>query len=535
MIRRKILGAALAATTLALAPASAFAGNGHGNGDHGQHGNSCGHGDNGHGHGHDQQIKHVLMLSLDGFHPFDLDNYVAAHPSSTLASLVQRGVKYSNASTVAPSDSFPGTLAMMTGGTPATTGVYYDNGYSTVLSPPGSDCSTRGTPVTYKENINFSKNSGSTAADINPDKLPRDPDNGCTPVYPHQFLKVNTIFEVAHEAGLRTAIADKHPAYEMLNGPSGVGVDDFYGPEFNSAKKDIGLIIANDELKVVAVLNQIDGLDHTGTQQVGVPAIFGMNFQTPNIAQKFSGYSDPLGLYPNDVAVIGANAGNPPGLVQALDYVDAALGRMVAELDAQGLTDSTMIIVGAKHGNSPVDVTTLRNINDETELAPLVNSFQPGLVAQLTPDTAALIWLNDKSQTDAMANFLRANASALGARRVYAGNEINTMYNGQLAGNPTRRPDVIIDTEPGVIYAGVGSKITEHGGFHAEDFEVALLVVNPGQRGGTTVRAPVSVRQIAPTVLSALGLNPRALQAVRIEHTRDLPGLRLQGDHGHGW
>ena len=35
-------------------------------------------------------------------------------------------------------------------------------------------------------------------------------------------------------AGLRTAWTDKHPSYEWTNGPSGKGVDDFYGPEINS-------------------------------------------------------------------------------------------------------------------------------------------------------------------------------------------------------------------------------------------------------------------------------------------------------------
>ena len=70
---------------------------------------------------------------------------------------------------------------------------------------------------------------------------------------------------MAHAAGLRTAVADKHPSYEILAGPSGTGIDDFYGPEFNSAKADITKIMANDELKVDAVLNQIDGLNHQGT------------------------------------------------------------------------------------------------------------------------------------------------------------------------------------------------------------------------------------------------------------------------------
>lgn len=35
-------------------------------------------------------------------------------------------------------------------------------------------------------------------------------------------------------SGKRTAWSDKHPAYDILNGPSGAGIDDFYAPEINS-------------------------------------------------------------------------------------------------------------------------------------------------------------------------------------------------------------------------------------------------------------------------------------------------------------
>src|SRR5262245_42396976 len=72
------------------------------------------------------KVSHVLLLSLDGFHDFDLTNYVTAHPGSALAQVVARGRRYLNASAQVPSDSFPGTLAMTTGGSPSSTGVYYD-------------------------------------------------------------------------------------------------------------------------------------------------------------------------------------------------------------------------------------------------------------------------------------------------------------------------------------------------------------------------------------------------------------------------
>lgn len=54
---------------------------------------------------------------------------------------------------------------------------------------------------------------------IDPAQVPVDPTT-CKPVYPHSYLKVNTVFEVARAAGLRTAWSDKHPTHEVLDGPS---------------------------------------------------------------------------------------------------------------------------------------------------------------------------------------------------------------------------------------------------------------------------------------------------------------------------
>jgi hypothetical protein len=467
------------------------------------------------------KVHHVLLLSLDGFHDFDLTNYVAAHPTSALAEVVAQGRRYSNASAQTPSDSFPGTLAMATGGSPKSTGVYYDVTWDDNLSPAGSDCSTRGALIPFKQTINFSSNSGDSVADINPAKLPRDPDHGCSVVYPHQYLKVNTIYEVAHAAGLLTAVSDKHPSYEILAGPSGTGIDDFYSPEFNAAKSDITKIMANDELKVRAVLNEIDGLRHDGTPAAGTPAIFGMNFQSPNIAQKFSGYVDATGTTPQNITTIGPLAGSGPGLAQALDYVDGAVGRMLSRIHADGLSDDTMIILTAKHANSPVDRSTVRWI-DPSVFNPLIDSVQPDLTALVTADTMALIWLKDRSRAADAAAVLEANAATIGAGTITSGPAVGHLFGGQLGGNPSRIPDIVVQPAPGVVYAEANSKLVDHGSGSAEDTHVPLVVVEPGRKGGRTLTCPVSLRQIAPTVLHALGLKEKALDAVRLEGTKRL-------------
>jgi len=77
----------------------------------------------------------------------------------------------------------------------------------------------------------------------------------------------------------------------------------------------------------------------------------------------------------------------------------------------------------------------------------------------------------------------------------------------------------------GVVYTGGKAKIAEHGGGDTQDRNVPILVVSPTLRHGGTLSNPVETIQIAPTILDLLDLNPEALQAVRIAHTRVLPGI----------
>src|SRR6202046_5368372 len=114
-------------------------------GDQNNQGNDDHQGDDDHGdHG---DIKHVLLISVDGMHQNDLDRYVANHPSSTLAKLTHSGSEYTNAATSNPSDSDPGGTALMTGGNPRSTGVYYDVEYSHKVDEAGGAC-TPGQPAT---------------------------------------------------------------------------------------------------------------------------------------------------------------------------------------------------------------------------------------------------------------------------------------------------------------------------------------------------------------------------------------------------
>lgn len=495
----------------------------------------------------DREQRHVLLISVDGMHEFDRQQFISEHPSSTLARLSRGGTVYTNASSSKPSDSFPGLLSQLTGGTPKTMGVFYDDSYSRTMWAPGSACAgPAGAEVVYAENLDSTINGvvpRFPQPPIDPDQLPLGIDAGkCTGIFPHSFLQTNTIFEVAHAAGLYTAWSDKHPAYEIVRGPSNTGAEDLFTPEINTTQADpttISVRATNDydQLKVVAVLNEIDGKSSDGRQTRPVPAIFGMNFQSVSVGEKLV---DPVlscvrNPKPSNCDPMYFPGGYKPGSLAftpqmelAMTYVDGAIGSMVAELQARGLLDSTEVIVSAKHGQSPIDPGKLQKIGDP------VSTILSGAgvnVGQNTEDDISLIWLTDQSQTAAAVNALQADRAGANTAR------IQTILSGAALadqfGDPrlnSRTPDIIVQPVPGTIYTRSKAKVAEHGGFAEDDIHVALIVFSGsaddeargGDRAGV-IADTVETRQIAPTILKFLGLDPSALRSVRLEGTHVLP------------
>jgi hypothetical protein len=515
--------------------------------------------------------KHVLLLSVDGLHQSDLAWYVRTHPESALARLVNGGTEFTHAQTPVPSDSFPGMVGQVTGGNPSSTGIFYDDSWNRALLPAGTtNCNgvAPGAEVTYFEQADRNPNrldagqglSGLPATIfqmtanprtlIDPAQLPVDPST-CKPVYPHQYIKVNTVFEVARAAGLRTAWSDKHAAYEVLNGSSGAGIQDLFTPEINSDAptvgspidwtKDNALTQQYDSYKVQAVINEINGLDHSGTHRVGTPAIFGMNFQTVSTAQKLPRSNGLAGGYLSDGATPG------PLLVRALDFISSKVGSMTEAIDDQNSDDDGrngfVIILSAKHGQSPQTPSALTRIPDgpimdalDAAWAAAHPTAKTPLVAFSINDDGMLIWLNDRSTaaTSFAKEFLLHHPgtgndinsaakpyTASGLATVYAGVDAATYFHVSVG--DSRVPDLFGISRYGVVYTGGHGKIAEHGGANPQDRNVPLIVSGARDGEHEVNNSMVETTQIAPTILKLLGLNPNSLQAVQIEHTRALP------------
>src|SRR5258708_34860803 len=95
--------------------------------------------------------QRVLVLSVDGMHAVDLARFVRLNPNSSFANLVRNGFNYTSASSARPADSFPGMMAIATGGFPISTGVYFDVYYDRALWPPGITSGPTGTAGVYHE------------------------------------------------------------------------------------------------------------------------------------------------------------------------------------------------------------------------------------------------------------------------------------------------------------------------------------------------------------------------------------------------
>lgn len=477
--------------------------------------------------------QHVLLISVDGLHAIDIANYAATHPKGAMAKLLATGVSYPSALSTMPSDSFPGMLALVTGGTPKSTGVYYDDTFERSFYEAGSDCKGEpGTEVDFAEGIDVDSKRldaggtpGQPMTQIDPKKLPMAMVKGhCVVVYPHDFVRVNNAFEVVKKHGGRTAWSDKHPSYDLLNGPSGKGVDDLFALEQDSLiegtkVKTTGSFKAErdfDEARVKALINQMKGLDSTGAKGAPVPTLFGMNFQAVSVAQKLpkAGPGDA----PGQLGGYADGSGKPnDGLAANLDYVDGALGELTTALAANHLAANTLVILASKHGQSPIDPTTFQPTSEDPY------EKMPGHAFHVADD-ASLIWLKPGDRPEGFHKahaYLTENAKALGIGQLLTPNQMTMLYNDPMA--DSRTPDFIANVNPGVVYTG-GKKIAEHGGFNWNDRNVALVVSNPSMKA-RSVPGVVATTQVAPTILRALGINPNELDAVRAEATTVLPGL----------
>ncbi len=502
----------------------------------------------------------------------------------------ETGVNYVDASTSKPSDSFPGFMSIVTGATPRTMGIYYDVAYDRSLDRPAlppatespADPATPASPqpattTEYEEGIDIDQtkvNGGAPGAGLTDGGIASIDSNAWTAI-PSRAARPLSLELRAHQHHLRrhpraggyTAWSDKHPAYSRSPARAGTTLDDFYSPEINSNvialpgvttpdrhellspspiprrltawTNSFQNIQCYDTLKVNAILNEIDGRPH-GRSKSQVPTIFGMNFQAVSVGQKLI---EAQRRHRRISRRRGHADRSPARRNPVRRCVDR---RNDLRAERPWPLESTLLVITAKHGQSPIDPnryfpipghsgtngTTPATLLAGAGMIPLSESPLNPTGIGATEDDVSLLWLNSSSQTQASVDLLEKNGTAIGLGQIYSGPALSLNYNQPGLGPhlDPRTPDIIITPNVGVTYTGSTAKLMEHGGFAHDDTNVMLLVENPAFHP-SLVSAGVGTNQVAPTILEALGLNPRALDAVRLEGTPALPQVPTNGFH----
>jgi hypothetical protein len=316
--------------------------------------------------------------------------------------------------------------------------------------------------------------------------------------------------------------------------PTDIGCSSIPDPSQTSAwTNSFQNIQCYDTLKVNAILNEIEGKTHDG-KPARTPTILGMNFQAVSVGQKLIESGVATGGYTDA-------AGTPtPSLLSEIEFVDDSIGEMVNKLKDRGLYESTLIIITAKHGQSPIDPNRYFPIpghsgdNGESP-ANLIANLLPYSESPANPngigpteDDVSLLWLANSANTVSAVSTLEANAVKAGIGQIYYGSSLALNYDtpGLPPNGDPRTPDIIVTPNVGVTYTGSAAKLSEHGGFSHDDTNVILLLSNPAFRPHN-VYTEVGTLQVAPTILKALGLNPSSLDGVRLEGTPVLPDVNL--------
>ena len=324
-------------------------------------------------------------------------------------------------------------------------------------------------------------------------------------------LRVNTIFELAVAAGLITAYTDKHPAYDLVRGPSGTGLSAAYFPEMAATPDTLPGTIPYDQLHVNAWLDWIDGIDivnQTGSVDGKMPTLMGGNFQSVSVAQKTIEYNNDSSL--------------STGILEALDFVDNSLGQIVAKLKSHGYYDDSLIIVASKHGQAPIDPLLWSEVDPA-----LIKNHTGVPTAWVTTDDIALVFLNNSADTATAVANLNAQKALLHINYTISGADLIEQGFGNPLTDPAV-PNIIVRPNLGTCYTTSGAKTEEHGGLSDDDRHVACFVSNPSLKK-EKISSLVSTKQVAPTILEVLGLKPASLQGAVAEGTAILPGFAKKG------
>jgi hypothetical protein len=323
-------------------------------------------------------------------------------------------------------------------------------------------------------------------------------------------MRVNTLFEIVHARGGRTAWAGNSAALtDLLRGPSGQRLDEAYDTsESAGARVDtVPFETRQDASRVDALLKWIDGRDCSG-HAAASPQIFGATLTALDAAER------------EGVSAYQSYDGRPSATVnEALTATDGQVLRILGALKKQHLYDTTWIVVTSAFGEGAISPRRAKSV-DAASLAAAADSVERSVVVHVAAEGPAMLWLRDGAKTDVVVAALAKRADALGISTIATGADLALTMNSP-ADDP-RMPDIVIEPRESIRYTVRGSHID--GGDREAETHVPLLISGV-QFTGRVDKTWVPITQIAPLLMRALGMDKFDLDALHHEHTPALPGI----------
>ncbi|WP_426242812.1 alkaline phosphatase family protein [Nocardioides sp. LHG3406-4] len=235
---------------------------------------------------------------------------------------------------------------------------------------------------------------------------------------------------------------------------------------------------------------------NSGGTQVTVP-------QTPNL----------LAVYCDTLDTTGHSEGpNSPQIDAGLAEVDAQVGRLVAALERNGLSDSTAIVLTGDHGMTAHSRTFGDELLQELAVRGLKGQYLPA-GGPLAPDTDVVLTSAGGAANAYLVGDVEGSKEALAKVREAAEAtegtaEILDRHDQRRLDMDPRVGDLVIQTAPGYA-ASSGAIATPEDGHHGSTHErdAAFFIAGAGVRDRGGRWASVGHIDVAPTIAHLLGID----------------------------
>lgn len=413
-------------------------------------------------------MARVILISIDGFAAFYWHDPRVRIP--TLRGLAEHGVVARGMEAVFPTTTWPTHASLVTGVSPRAHGVV------------GNSILNRATGA---------------REDLTGDPIYDAPD----------LLRVPTLYDLAHAAGLRTAAID----WPATRGAPSL---DFNLPFF----KDQKIFEAHTPRATWSELKTLGYPVDRQAEWAQQPKRFLKDAMVADLAAHVFRRHAPHLLLVHFLSTDSFQhlyGPRSPEALWAIEYVDGLIGRLLAALPSDELDSRTALFVASDHGFLPV----------EQEVRVNVRLRQLGLLEEarfVSNHGAGYVYLSDRRNARAQTRDLVRELGKLeGVSGVWTEEDFPALGLPTPEENP-RVGDLILEAAPGYDFADeaqgddVVTSPPRYRGTHGQlpthpDNAAFFLAVGPGIRRGGELPA-ISSRDLAPTLAHALGLTMEATE-----------------------